>query len=142
MIVEFKPEHLESFKLQANQSMLSGELNYEYGKGLKESGEAFSCIKDGEIIACAGLIKVWENRLLAWALMTENALTPRVFLEIHKASIKLFEFNNDKRIEAYVDLNHKKAHEWIIKLGFELECKEMKRFLPNGSSQALYARVK
>lgn len=140
MITEFLPEHLTLLKLQPHQVLMDGVLSVAYGKTLQDAGSCFTCMQDGKVLACSGVMEAWEGRYIAWALIANEALNPRVFIEIHHA-VKRFLDLPKRRVEAYVHIDHEKAHRWIEKLGFKLECSEMKSFMPNGSSVAMYARV-
>lgn len=138
-IVPFETTHLDSLRLQPAQERFLFYFDFEYADFLKTAGPSFSAVKDGQVLACAGLIKQWENRAIAWSLLNGNLGVE--FIKVHRAVdrfLKLSEFN---RIEAYVDANFGQGHRWIKRLGFECEG-TMKQFNPDGSDACLYARLR
>lgn len=102
-------------------------------KGLAWTGEA-----EGQVIVIAGLMPIWENRALAWAMISESA-GPH-FAAIHKAVIKGIVDSGIRRVEATVDIGFDQGHRWMKMLGFELEG-YMKAYRPDGADMLLYARV-
>ncbi len=138
-IEPFQPKHLEILVLQPSQAAVSVFFDAEYGQALKEAGPCFSAVDNGEVLACAGVVKQWENRAIAWGLISENA--GRQFVRIHKAVQRFLESTDFKRVEAFVDSDFDAGHRWIKMLGFEYEG-YMKNFSPLGKDCLLYARIK
>ena len=139
IIVPFKPEHLEFLILQPSQVHFSTLFDSEYGPALAEAGPCFTAIDNDEVIACSGVVKQWDNRATAWALISANA--GKNFVRIHKAVKRFLETTDFKRVEAYVDANFEAGHRWITMLGFEREG-YMRAFSPLGDDAVLYARIK
>lgn len=138
-VVPFEPEHLETLMLQPSQAHFYNFFDPAYGQALVESGPCFTGIHNGEIIACSGVIKQWDNRAIAWALISENA--GRQFVRIHKAVKRFLDTTDFNRVEAFVDAGFEEGHRWIQMLGFQREG-YMREFSPNGSDAVLYARIK
>lgn len=138
-IVPFEPEHLERLTLQPSQAIMQPTLaNPAYAKWLATSGPAYSLVDGDVVIASAGIIPQWENRALAWALISATA--GKHFVVIHKAIRRFFVLHNYKRIETAVDCSFEQGHRWMKMLGFEREGR-MRAFMPDGRDCDLYARV-
>lgn len=139
MIVPFQPEHLSQLMLQPSQVYLQPMLaNPHYGEYLVKAGPAYSCIVDDVVFACAGLIPQWENRAMAWALISGEA--GKHFLSIHRAVKRTFAMHPYRRIETTVAMNFEEGYRWADLLGFEREGL-MRKYVPNGDDCYLYARV-
>lgn len=138
-IVPFQPKHLELMVLQPSQQSFSQYFNPTYGESLVVSGPCFTAIEDNYVFGCAGVVKQWDNRAIAWALLSEYAGVQ--FIRIHRAVKRFLETTDFKRVEAFVDAEFEAGHRWITMLGFEREG-YMKSFSPNGNDAVLYARIK
>jgi len=138
-VVPFEVEHLETIMLQPAQQHFFSYFDPAYGEALKLSGPAFTGIHEGRVLGCAGLVKQWENRAIAWSLLSSDI--GNEFVRIHKAVYRFLELTDFDRVEAHVDANFDQGHRWIRMLGFEKEG-YMKRFNPNGGDAVLYARLK
>ena len=139
IVVPFEPEHLETLMLQPSQSHFSNLFDSAYGPALAQAGPCFTGIADGEIVACSGVVKQWDNRATAWALISENA--GKHFVKIHKAVKRFLDLSDIRRIEAYADVGFDQGHRWLHMLGFEREG-YMRCYSPNGNDAVLYARIK
>lgn len=138
-IEPFRPEHLTTLALQPSQTAFSRYFDPEYGPALQNAGPCFSAFEGDEVIACSGVVKQWDNRATAWALISENA--GKNFVRIHKAVKRFLESTDFARVEAYVDADFEAGHRWIAMLGFEREG-YMRQFTPSGGDAVLYARLK
>lgn len=138
-VVPFEPEHLETIMLQPQQEQFYAHVSPEYGQALAISGPAFTGILDGRILGCAGVVKQWENRAIAWALLSGDL--GNEFVRIHRAVKRFLDMTDFHRVEAHVDANFEQGHRWIQMLGFKPEG-YMKEFNPNGGDAVLYARLK
>jgi len=138
-IEPFQPRHLESLVLQPAQAVFSRFFDPEYGPSLQNAGPCFSALEGDEILACSGIVKQWDNRAIAWALISGNA--GNQFVRIHKAVKRFLDSTEFNRVEAYVDANFDAGHRWIQMLGFSREG-YMREFMPDGHDAVLYARLK
>lgn len=138
-IVPFQPEHLNNLALQASQADFFQNFDKSYAPLLISAGPCFTAIKDGIVLGCAGLTKQWDNRAIAWALLSANL--GREFIRIHRAVERYLLIADFKRIEAFVDANFAEGHRWMQMLGFEREG-YMRSFSPSGNDAVLYARIK
>jgi RimJ/RimL family protein N-acetyltransferase len=138
-VVPFEASHIKSIMLQPQQQQFFQYFNPDYAEALKESGPAFTGICDGRILGCAGVVKQWENRAIAWALLSGDL--GNEFVRIHRAVKRFLDMTEFNRIEAHVEANFEQGHRWIQMLGFTQEG-YMKEFNPNGGDACLYARLK
>lgn len=139
-IVPFEPGHLRSLVLQDAQTWMSSVLMDEhYGISLKNSGPCFTLENNGDVIACAGLVHMWENRDQAWALISRDA--GKNFVRMFRAMQSFLDLQDTRRIEATVDAKFLQGHRLMRMLGFEYEGL-MRAYLSDGRDCALYARLK
>jgi RimJ/RimL family protein N-acetyltransferase len=138
-IEPFQSRHLEILVLQPSQAAVSVFFDDEYGPALKAAGPCFTAMDGDEVLACAGVVKQWDNRAIAWGLISEYA--GKQFVRIHKAVKRFLDTTDFNRVEAFVDADFEAGHRWIQMLGFEREG-YMRAFSPLGKDCILYARIK
>jgi hypothetical protein len=139
IVVPFRAEHLARLGEQEEQAWALPLLTPERAKSL-ESTKAFTGMVDDEVLICAGVIRVWEGRYLAWAYPGPRAR--RRWKSIHRRVKEFLRDLDARRIEANVDCDFAAARRWAEALGFKVEVERMRRFLPNGADATLYAIVK
>jgi RimJ/RimL family protein N-acetyltransferase len=139
-IVPFHPQHLEALILQPSQSLLAGYFKEGYGDALVKGGPSFTGVDDdGNVVGCSGVVEQWENRAIAWALLSD--WSGKHFVKIHKAVKRFLDSTDYRRIEAFVDAEFEQGHRWVNMLGFEREG-YMRSFNPDGRDAVLYARIR
>jgi RimJ/RimL family protein N-acetyltransferase len=138
-IVPFQPQHLEVMVLQPSQKGFSDYFDPQYGAALMNGGPCFTALNNDEVLGCSGVIKQWDNRAIAWALISE--FSGKNFVGIHRAVSRFLDLSEFNRIEAFVDADFEQGHRWIQMLGFEREG-YMRQFSPDGRDSVLYARLK
>lgn len=138
-IIPFKPEHLETLSLQPAQMVFSQYFDPAYGPALVAGGPCFTGVHEGAIVGCSGVVKQWDNRAVAWALLSDHS--GKHFPRIHKAVKRFLDTVDFKRVEAFVDYDFDQGHRWIRMLGFKPEG-VMRCFTPEGKDAVLYARIK
>ena len=140
-IVQYQAEHLFRIDLQQSQKHLENHISKELAKGLEREYASFTGLDGDKVIACAGIIKLWEGRCMVWSYLADDA--GKYMPAIHKATKRMLDVVEFSRIEAVVDEGFVEGHRWIKMLGFELETQEpMRKYMPNGNGAYLYARVK
>lgn len=143
LIAKFKPEHLTGLALQDAQLHLSRELTTPgFGDTLAQSGFAFTALLEGRVLAVAGVLPVWENRAVAWALLAQGA--GQHFLPLHRAVHGFLKQTPFVRVEAFVDADFGAGHRWMRMLGFVNETPHapMRKYTPDGRDCFLFSRVK
>ncbi len=126
-ISRFEPEHLLN---------LGMGHTHEYANKLADSGLAFTVSRRGAPIACGGLMRQWEGRYVAWAIIHPSA----PMLPVHRAAMRILSPAAIRRIEAWVDVDFPQGRRWAELLGFRREAR-MSAFSPEGTDMDLYALV-
>lgn len=141
-VVAFRPEHVRVLELQNAQRYFAGELAGDaYGRVLASSGHAFTALDGDRVIACSGCVEIWDNRAMAWALISKDA--GRHMVGVHKAVAGFLACAPWRRIEATVDVGFEAGMRWMAMLGFVRETLEpMRAYRPDGGDCYLFARVK
>lgn len=142
-IVPFEPEHLKQIapRIQPWQEDMRAYFDRPgYAEMLTRNGEAYTMTKDGVAIACAGVQEAWENRGIAWALLTLD-VGPHMRALTRAVSIYTNTLAKWHRIEAYVDTRFPAGERWIKMLGFRIEG-VMRQFTPDGADNFLCAKLK
>lgn len=129
-IIPFRPEHLDE---------LPGQYAPGHGVALAAAGPAYSAVDGNAVIACAGLMKQWDERAIAWAIMA--AETGRHMLAITRAVKRGMALHPFRRIEAAVRADFEAGHRWMEMLGFSVEAPRMEAYTPDGADAVLYAKV-
>lgn len=141
IIVPFLTAHIEGFELQDMQSFIGEFLkDGSYLAAMSTMGPAHSAIKDGRVIACAGMTHFTPGRAMGWALISKHA-TKRDFVGITHATRAFLDRQKVRRIETTVRADFTAGHYWAKKLGFDHEG-TMRKFGEDGMDYDIYARVK
>lgn len=138
----YRPEHLRTLELQEAQSYFGIDTKSEdYAKALQNFGNSFTALDGDRIIACAGCVEIWDNRAMAWALVSKDA--GRHMLGVHRAVSGFLMAAKWRRVEAYVDAGFDAGMRWMDLLGFRQESPEpMRAFRPDGGDCYMFARTK
>lgn len=115
-----------------------GELDADLTH-LADAGLAWTAEDDGEIIGIAGLAPQWENRAIAWALISASA--GKRFQVIHRAVKRFLDVSPFRRIEANVDVGFEQGERWMKMLGFEYEG-YLRAYRPDGADMLLFSRIR
>lgn len=139
-IVAYQPEHLQTLVLQQAQAWMSPMLtDPKYAESLRRAGPAFTALDGNRVIACAGVVRMWENRDSAWALLDQDC--GRQFIGIYRGMQRFLDLHDTRRVEASVDSRFEAGHRLMGMLGFKREG-IMRAYLPDGRDCDLYARIK
>lgn len=135
-----RADHIAGLKVQAAQQSIAPSLTLAYGRDLAEQpGVGWAAVEDGRVLGCAGVVEVWRDRGIAWALFSEDAL--RHWTRVHRATLAVLEDAPWRRIEMHVDVGHAAAARWAERLHFQYEGR-MRAFTSDGRDCFLYARVR
>lgn len=138
-IVPFMPSHLDNLLLQPAQAYMRPFFaNKKYGTSLAVPDKSFAALDGDRVLACAGVLPLWEGRAEAWALLSPDL--KRNFVHIHFATARFLGACGIRRIEAHVDAELGCAKRWVEMLGFEYEG-PLRSFTPDGRDCLRYARV-
>ena len=145
MVVEFQPEHLKQLMLRTHDkpSFDFFSMILEERTKVCKDDFAFSGISDNnEVIACAGVFKLWEGVGEAWVFGSE--LIYKYPIWFHKQVIKtlsmIFEKGKFHRIQAIVRSSFFESQEWVERLGFTLEGK-LEKYTPEQEDCFIYRMV-
>jgi hypothetical protein len=140
IVVPFDPSHLIELRLQNAQQHLGGEiLKPEYAQAVDIPANAFTGMSDGQPVVCSGIVPIWENRALAWALFSPNAGAHMV--KIVAAIRRFLDATEYRRVEAYTECDFVQGNRMLSLLGFKLEGKAA-AYTPSGADVFLYGRVR
>lgn len=102
-----------------------------------EAHNSWTCVLDGDPIACGGTMQQWPGRHIAWAYFTERTGPHMKFL----TSVASDVLSKAKgRVEMTVRSDFELGHRWARMLGFKVETPRMERFGPQGEDHAAYVR--
>ena len=137
--VPFEPSHFARLKLQpAQQKWAQLQLDVEYARSLMV-GHTMTGMLGGKPVGCAGLVKLWEGRGQAWALIGE--FDPICWVPIVREMRKRLNASGFRRIEMDVAADFGPGCKLARLLGFEVEALR-KSFSPYGEDYFLFARVR
>lgn len=125
--IPFEPWHIDVMEVQRFQDVSPFVVD----------GPAYTFI-DGRILACVGIVEVWEGRSLAWAVLSVHAREK--MLSITRETKRLMDTVKG-RMEITVASDFEMGHRWARLLGYKLEAERMKQF-HKGMDYSLYARIK
>jgi hypothetical protein len=136
----YKPEHLQELILQPAQARVRANLSDpEYAQALVGK-HSFTLKMDGKVVACFGVLKLWEGRGDAWALISGD-IGARGMRRLHFEIRKRLEASHEfRRIETACDAGFEQAKRWLELLGFQYEGPLLK-YTPDGRDCLRYARI-
>ena len=107
---------------------------------LADASDAYTLLHDGRVIACAGVMELWQGRGMAWALLADNI--GQAMIAVHRIVYRfLWKECTIRRVEAYVDQGFAAGHRWVHDLGFQREGM-MRAFAQHGGDMVMWARVR
>jgi hypothetical protein len=140
VIVPFSVEHLRAIRLQAAQAGVLETVGDVEAAYIEASDYAFTAMDGDDVVACAGILKLWEGRGHAWALLS-GSIGHR-FVRVHRAVKRAIEISGYRRIEMDVDASHAEAIKWAGMLGFYNETPDgMRGYTTDGRLYYRFARV-
>lgn len=142
-IVPYCAAHLMMLNEQDTEKYWGEVVNTPgYAKSLEKAGPAHTAMRDGQVLACIGLMPMWNGRASAWAIMAKD-IGGVNYLAIHRAVLRFIRLMDYRRIDCTVAANFPAAIRWAELLGFTRETPEpMQGYAPDGSAHYLYSRVK
>lgn len=121
----------------------TGDLfTWEHGEFLCKSGHAEVLTLDGKIIYLAGVARVRPFTGCAWAFFTPAASRHMASIAIEtRRALNALPF---RRVEYFIrrDAGLEASERYARALGFQLEAERMRKWHPDGSDYALYARIR
>lgn len=107
--------------------------------GVLEAQESYTGMVDGEVVACAGLVRQWPTRHIAWALLNREKAPAHILwisraVRAHLAGVK-------GRIEMTVRADFPQGQRWAELLGFKIETPRLEKFGPEGEDHIGYVRI-
>ncbi len=136
IVVPFESEHLDLLHLQGAQAFV--ELGKTYALRLDKQ-DSWTALEGDTVLACAGVIRAWPGRALAWALIGQEAGAH--FVALTRAVRRYMDMIPDRRVEAVTDSNFEQGHRWLRMLGFAHEGR-LRLYTPDGRDVDLYARLR
>ena len=145
-VIQFSPAHAKELlsRLHASQRADADALA-EFGAdewGFIQKLRTAWTLRDAaqDVVACAGVLKIWEGRAVAWA-MFDHELGGTGMLRVTREIRKKLDELDFRRIEATAITSFPPAARFLEMLGFHAEG-VMLKYGSDGSDHILFARVK
>lgn len=147
IVVEpIRAEHFERMKLRQLEQETLDAFHVKLGQLVEQAarGPAFAFVKDGEVLAVAGLAFVWGKVWEAWLLSTEGLERHRV--PATRAIVRTLRATEAElggrveRIQAQAPVSQPWAARWFEFLGMEKES-VAKKYTALGEDAVIYAKV-
>lgn len=136
----YRAEHLAQLELQEGQGYLGCYLDGALRKSL-EGEFSYTLLTHDRVLACCGLMELWQNRAICWAYL-DGGIGASRFLVLHKMVKRFMDIAPYDRIEATVDVEFEAGHRWVRALGFEVEAPLMRKHRPDGGDSVGYVRIR
>lgn len=132
------PEHALKIRLQPWQR--DTILTEAHANSFAKGECAWTCLNvENEPVACAGILPIWHNRGLAWALLGEDV--GPYMREVTRNTKAALDQCPYRRIELYARPDFPESIRWARMLGFEYEAM-LDSADPSGGDMALFKRIK
>lgn len=139
VVVDFKKEHY--FKMTHTEAtkkfmglMKDGQL-----EALEKTPYSRSFMEGNEVVACAGIIELWEGRGEAWAML--NPKHNQNMIGLIRWFGSLLDNFPIRRIEAPLVADYEPGIRLAKLLKFKKESGLLKHFFPDGRDAIMYARI-
>lgn len=103
--------------------------------------ESWTARMNGRVVACGGIIPIWNGREQVWALISDTIGAQGMVL-LTRAVKRRMAMHERGRIEAHVAVGFKAGHRWMKILGFKPETGILRQFLPDGRNAVQYVRIR
>lgn len=134
-----KVEHIIEMREVNAKHSLGFTLNPDASKHI-DNPWTYSGFVEDKLMLIGGIVPYWKDRGEAWAIFRPGF--PQYFSALHDIAKSVLDSCPFRRIEATIQWDFVKGHEWVRALGFELEAPRLKSYFPNGKDGSLYAMVK
>jgi hypothetical protein len=136
-VVPFKAHHYP-WLLESNALTEPALPSSEGSLLLLERENTWTGVVDGDPIICAGTIRQWPGRYVAWACIATGTLRhmPWITEEVLKNLATV-----SGRIEMTVRADFPAGQRWAKRLGFEIETPLMRAYGPRGEDHVGFVRV-
>jgi hypothetical protein len=144
-IVAFEGDH--AFDLIARNTSKAtadyGHMIKEYIEAMELPGHGYSLMKNGHLIASAGVYPVWEGLGEAWVVPSDLIYRYKIELvkQINHYFRELLEKHNYRRVQATVRADFETGHRFIEFFGFKRESL-LKSYGPDGADHVQYALLR
>lgn len=135
-IIEFEPEHILQIEPQSCQRYIQRSI--EYGRHLA-SGDCFTGVQDGRVVAIGGVIPVTETRAYLHMIVAEGF--PSQWIKIYRATKRLIAAVEGDYIRLETLSTTPESDRWLEMTGFECEG-VLRRVMPDGSDAKSYSIVR
>lgn len=137
-VVPFKFEHVVSLGDAVGEMLVPPTEAV-----LLERHDSFTGLTaDGQVVGCAGVVKIWPRRWMAWAHVSKP-LVAEYKLQVVRAVRKFLDGLGPGRVEAAVVLGEPQNERFALACGFDrLECPFMEKYLADGRAAKLMTRVR
>lgn len=143
-IVPFAADHAGDLREKNSNAATIGfdEIGKEYLDAMALPGHGFSLVKNGHLIASAGVYPVWKGLGEAWVIPSDLIKPHRrqLVTYVREYLDRLFEENDYRRVQATVREDFDAGHRFIKFFGFQREA-VLRAYGPDGADHVQYARL-
>lgn len=140
-VVRFRREHLA--KLHERKETASIAITPETLDMLEKDQWTGTLIVGGQVILCGGVVRYWDGRGEAWAVVSEEASKYAVtVVRVVKRFLDQVQNAAIRRLEATVEHGFKMGERLVEILGFEVECPCLRKYYATGADATLYVRFR
>jgi hypothetical protein len=140
-IEPFKPGHFAELTSRPSEACMRAVMNDPEHLNTVARFDSWTMRIGGRVVACAGLLPLWDGRYEAWAVVASD-IGCFGMLRLHRAAVRYLDLRTERRIEATVMRGFEQGQKWVRLLGFECETPNgMRGYLPGGETADLFSRV-
>lgn len=142
ILVPFKAEHFLALRprIQPMQQVCAESMTPELAAGLETLPHTFTALQGDTVMACCGVLKMWEGRAHLWSYLAFDI--GRHLLQATREVKTFLDAAPYRRYEAEISEGFEASHRWIKLLGFKCETPEgMENFFDTGARGYLYSRM-
>lgn len=138
--VPFQEIHAEPLLLENINKGITDGMFEGYLTALRQQTESYTFMVNDDVIAVAGIAKLWAGRGYLWMILSENIKKHPV--ESYRGLRKFLYKMPYRRVEMDVPINTEFDDRRARFMGFRLECSYARSYSPTGEDRAIYAWVR
>lgn len=139
LTVPFKRWHLEWLEEHGYAEGGIGPVLNDQTLTYMERINSWTCVCDGDPVACGGVVEQWPGRYTAWAYL--NRLSSPHMVPITRTARSILDAMYG-RVEMTVRCDFESGHRWAKLLGFHVETPTLVKYGPEGEDHVGYIKVK
>lgn len=139
-ILRFEPDHIIPLLAEEMNRQYMDWYYTGYAHKLKQNTVCFTGRMNGQVLICAGIAPLWPGRGYIWCVLSEHIRAHSI--SVYRGARRWLKAQPYNRLEMDVPVDLEIAHRRAEWLGFNLEIKRARKYMPDGGDASVYVWVR